>query len=68
MDDILYCYLEDLALLGCLLARHLRRGGGQEDDVGFEVGLVDAGEGAGLQVQHADLPAVHHRADAEGRP
>ena len=54
-------------MLGRLLPAELRRGWGQEDNVGLEVGLVDAGQGAGLKVEHADLTAVHHRPDAAQR-
>ena len=54
-------------MLGRLLPGQLGSGGAEEHHVGLEVGLVDAGQGAGLKVEHADLTAVHHRPDAARR-
>ena len=38
-----------------LVFGHERRGWGEEHNVGLQVGLVDVRQGAGLEVQHANL-------------
>ena len=49
----------------CLLPAELRRGWGQEDNVGLQVGLVDAGQGAGLEVENTNLPGIDDGSYAE---
>ena len=48
-----------------LVFGHERRGWGEEHNVGLQVGLVDVRQGAGLEVQHANLAWVHHSSNAE---
>ena len=43
----------------CLLAGEVRGGRGEEDNVGLQVGLVDVGQRARLQVEDTDLAGVY---------